>query len=192
MSCSRSDHIHIVRRRQRTQTRDFVTVLTYPEERSHRSGIRQQRCGRNTCVSINPRSAVHTRSITGGRTDAGQLRIKEAMHLIRFDVGQWTPTLIHETLRHRTVFPLVFPCCLTSITWVNPFEFRCYHVYELRFTSFSINFRLMAAIFDFQHTQTSDSNPICLSVLPDPEVIRIAIGNPLLSCIRAKINVFED
>ena len=30
-------------------------------------------------------------------------------------------------------------------------------------------FQLMAAIFDFQHTRTSDIIPISLSVLPDPE-----------------------
>jgi len=31
------------RRRQRTPTRDFVTVLSRPDERSHRSGCRQHR-----------------------------------------------------------------------------------------------------------------------------------------------------
>ena len=45
----------------------------------------------------------------------------------------------------------------------------------MRYTLLSINFRLMAAIFDFQHTQTSDSVPISLSVLPDPENMGIAM-----------------
>jgi hypothetical protein len=64
-------------------------------------------------------------------------------------------------------------------------EFRCYHVYELRYTLFPIYFRLMAAIFDFQHTQTSDSIPASLSVLPYPENMGIAVGISLLSYVSA-------
>ena len=45
----------------------------------------------------------------------------------------------------------------------------------------------MAAIFDFQHTQTSDSIPTCLFVLPDPE----NIGILLLSGIEAEKYVIE-
>ena len=37
-------------------------------------------------------------------------------------------------------------------------------------------FRLVAAIFNFRHTLTSDSIPTCLSVLPDPENMVIAVG----------------
>ena len=45
----------------------------------------------------------------------------------------------------------------------------------------------MAAIFDFRHTQTSDSIPISLSVLPDPENMGIADGIVLLSWLKAEI-----
>ena len=34
---------------------------------------------------------------------------------------------------------------------------------------FPMYFQLMATIFDFRHSQTSDSILISLSVLPDPE-----------------------
>ena len=46
-------------------------------------------------------------------------------------------------------------------------EFRCYHAYELRHTLFPINFRLITAIFEFQHAQTSDGILTRISVLPD-------------------------
>ena len=46
----------------------------------------------------------------------------------------------------------------------------------------------MAAIFDFRHTQTSDSIPTSLSVLSDSESMGIAVGISLLSCIEADIN----
>ena len=49
----------------------------------------------------------------------------------------------------------------------------------------------MAAIFDFQHTQTSDSVHTSLSVLPDPENMGIAVEIPLLSCIEAEIYVYS-
>jgi len=45
----------------------------------------------------------------------------------------------------------------------------------------------MAAIFDLRHTQTSDSIPTSLSVLPDPKNMGIAVGILLLSCIEAQI-----
>ena len=44
----------------------------------------------------------------------------------------------------------------------------------------------MAAIFDFQQTQTSDTLQICLSVLADPQNMGIAIGISLLSCIETE------
>ena len=44
-------------------------------------------------------------------------------------------------------------------------------------------FRLMAASFDFRHTQTSDSIPTSLSVLLHPENMGIAVGISFLSCI---------
>ena len=47
----------------------------------------------------------------------------------------------------------------------------------------------MAAIFDFQHIQTSDSIPTCLFVLPDTENMGIAVGILLQSCIEAEILV---
>ena len=56
---------------------------------------------------------------------------------------------------------------------------------------FLVYFRLMAAIFDFRHTQTSESLATSLSVLPDPENMGIALGIALLSCIRAEINIFN-
>ena len=37
-------------------------------------------------------------------------------------------------------------------------------------------FRLSAAIFDLQHTQTSDSIPTSLCVLLDPENMGVAVG----------------
>jgi len=45
----------------------------------------------------------------------------------------------------------------------------------------------MAAIFDLRHTQTSDSIPTSLSVLPNPKNMGrpIAVGISLLSCIEA-------
>ena len=55
-------------------------------------------------------------------------------------------------------------------------EISLYLEYELRYTSFFIYFRLIAAIFDFQHTWTSESILASLSVLPDPENISTAVG----------------
>ena len=48
-------------------------------------------------------------------------------------------------------------------------------------------FRLMAAIFDFRHTQTSYSIATSLSVLPDPENMGIAVGISFLCCLQAEI-----
>ena len=62
-----------------------------------------------------------------------------------------------------------FLICLTPKISVYPLEFRCYLVYELRYTLFLIYFRLMATILDLRYTQTSDSILTSLSVLPDPE-----------------------
>ena len=45
----------------------------------------------------------------------------------------------------------------------------------------------MTAIFDFRQTRTSDSIPISLSVLLNPENMGIAVGISLLSCIEAEI-----
>ena len=47
----------------------------------------------------------------------------------------------------------------------------------------------MAAIFDFIHTQTSESITTSLSVMPDPENMDIALEISLLSCIEAEIYV---
>ena len=91
------------------------------------------------------------------------------------DVGQSS----HQSLRS----------CPSSKTWVQPFEFRCYHVYELSYKLFPVYFWLRAAIFDFQHTQTWDSIPTSLSVMPDPEKMDIAVGISLLSCVRAELYV---
>ena len=52
-----------------------------------------------------------------------------------------------------------------------------------------MHFRLMAAIFDFRNTKTSDSIPNSLFVLPDPENMGTAVENSLLSCIEAEIYV---
>lgn len=49
----------------------------------------------------------------------------------------------------------------------------------------------MAAIFDLRHTQTSDSIPISLSVMPDLENMGLAVGISLPSCIRAEIYVIS-
>ena len=48
---------------------------------------------------------------------------------------------------------------------------------------------VMAAIFDSRHTQTSDSIPINLSVLPNPENMGLAVGISLLSFIRTEVYV---
>ena len=47
----------------------------------------------------------------------------------------------------------------------------------------------MPAIFDLQHTQSSDSIQTSLIVLPDPENSGKAVGISLLSPIRAEIYV---
>ena len=47
--------------------------------------------------------------------------------------GQWPPSLISDIPGRRRIFPLVFLCCLTPKTCVQLLEFRCYHVYELRY-----------------------------------------------------------
>ena len=73
-------------------------------------------------------------------------------------------------------------------------EFRCYPVHKLRYTLFTIYYRLMAAILDFQHTQTSNRILICHSVLPDQVnmgVAAIAVVISLLSCVEAEILVTE-
>jgi len=44
----------------------------------------------------------------------------------------------------------------------------------------------VATFYDF-HTQTSESIPISLSVLSDPQILSIAIGILLLSCVSAEI-----
>jgi len=41
-------------------------------------------------------------------------------------------------------------------------------------------FRLIAAIFDLRHTQTSDSITTSLSVLPNPKNMGVAVGISLL------------
>ena len=51
----------------------------------------------------------------------------------------------------------------------------------------SYDFRLMGAIFEFRHTQTSDSHPTSLSVLPDSENTGKAVAISLLSCIKTQI-----
>jgi hypothetical protein len=51
-------------------------------------------------------------------------------------------------------------------------------------------FRSMAAIFDFQHTQTSESILTSLSVLPNPQNLGITVGMSLLSGIKAMIKMF--
>ena len=45
----------------------------------------------------------------------------------------------------------------------------------------------MAAIFGLRHIQISDSIPTCLSMLPDPENMGIAVGISLLSSVQAEI-----
>ena len=52
-------------------------------------------------------------------------------------------------------------------------------------------FRLMAAIFDFRHPQTSNSIHTSLSVLPDPENMGTAVGISLLSCVGAELFVMS-
>ena len=79
---------------------------------------------------------------------------------------------------------IVSPCCPTQKTWVLPLEHLYHHAYKPRYTLFPMHFRLLAAIFDFWHTRTSDCLPNSLSVLLDPENTGIAIGISLLSCIR--------
>ena len=91
----------------------------------------------------------------------------------------------------RAVIPLVSTCCLTPKTQIQPLEFRCHHAHELRYTLFPMCFQLMAAIFDFQHTQSSDSILTSLSMLPDPKNVGIAVGISLLSCVEAEIRAIE-
>jgi len=43
--------------------------------------------------------------------------------------GWWPPSLICDMPRHRTVFPVVYACCLTQETCSLPLEFCCYRVH---------------------------------------------------------------
>ena len=49
----------------------------------------------------------------------------------------------------------------------------------------------MAAIFDFRHTQSSDSISTSLSVLSEPEKMGIAVGISLLLWLKAEIYVIS-
>jgi len=42
-----------------------------------------------------------------------------------------------------TVSPVVYLCCLTLETWVQPLEFRLYHVYKLRFVQLNFQGHLL-------------------------------------------------
>lgn len=66
-------------------------------------------------------------------------------------------------------------------------EFRCHHAYEQRYELFSNYFRSIAAIFDFQHTQTSKGFRTGPTVLPDPENVEVAVEITLLSHIPSEI-----
>ena len=77
--------------------------------------------------------------------------------------------------------------CPSPKTRVQMLEFHCNHEYELRYSLIIIYILLMAAIFDAQHTETSDSIPICLSVFPDPENMGLAVGIVFLSCLQGEI-----
>jgi len=70
-------------------------------------------------------------------------------------------------------------------------EFRCYHLYELRYTLCPIYFRLMDAIFDFQHAQTYEIIPSSIFVLPDPGNMGVAVGISILSHVYAEICATE-
>ena len=58
-------------------------------------------------------------------------------------------------------------------------------------TLLPVYFRFMAAIFDFGHTQTSDSLLTSLFALSDLEIMGIALEISLLSCIEAEIYVIS-
>jgi len=83
------------------------------------------------------------------------------------------------------------PYWSTARTVETMLKFGYYKVCELRYTLFSIYFRLVAAIFEFQHTQILNSIPTSLSVLPDPELLFVAVVISLLSCVSAEICVTE-
>ena len=94
-------------------------------------------------------------------------------------------------LRHTQTSDSI-PTCLSGLPdsanmGIQPLEFRCYRVYELRYTLFPIYFRLMAAICDFQHIQTSDTILTSCSMLPDPENMGLAVGIVFLLCLQGKI-----
>ena len=78
------------------------------------------------------------------------------------DVGLYTPTSL-------SVFPdpenmgIAIGILLLSCIYV------CKGLYKLRCTLSHFYCRLMATIFDFRHTQASDSISTSLSLLPDPE-----------------------
>jgi len=52
---------------------------------------------------------------------------------------------------------------------------------------FSVN----GHIFDFLHARTQDCIPSCLSAMPDPKNVGVAVGISLLSCLRAEIYVMS-
>jgi len=100
----------------------------------------------------------------------------------------------------RAVLGLVPLSCWISKMWEFLLKYRCNFEYGLRctlshigFIAFKaevhvsqlshIYFRLMAAIFDIRHTQTSNSIPTSLSLLPNPQNIGVAVEISLLSCI---------
>jgi len=54
-----------------------------------------------------------------------------------------SPSLISNKPRQMTVSPVLYLCCLTLETWVEPLEFRWYHVYKLRFVQLNFQSRLL-------------------------------------------------
>ena len=88
---------------------------------------------------------------------------------------------------HRAVISILSLHCLTRKTWVQPLEFRFNHVYELRYRTVHLYFRLMAAIFDLPVTPTSASIHTSITVLLDPENVGVAVGVLLLFHIEAEI-----
>ena len=77
--------------------------------------------------------------------------------------------------------------------WGWPLESCSYLFYKLRYRTLHMYFRLMAAIFDFPFTTTSESIHISSTVLLDPENMEDTVGILLPATIQdlhSELHVF--
>ena len=93
----------------------------------------------------------------------------------------------HKSTR-RAVSTLVWLCRPTSKTRLYPLEFRCYRVWQPRFTLCHIYFRLMANIFDsFPDCLTWSGTDSCIIAMLDPWNMGSVFGILIVSHLEAEI-----